>query len=68
MPKPQRPATFEDGKVYFLLEGIIEKMIQFQPVTFLAYDPCPAMVIVRCKELWFRCCRDYLFNLEKYSK
>lgn len=63
MPKPQRPATFEDGKFYFLLEGITDEMMQFQPVTFVAYDPCPAIVIVRGNERRFRCCRDDLFAL-----
>ena len=64
----QRPPTFQAGKDYFLrapaLEGV--SATPFIPVTFLAYDPCPAFIIIRANGKPHRCSRDDLFILTEF--
>jgi hypothetical protein len=53
-----RPNTFVDGEDYLLEEQFGDGLVQ---VTFIAYDPCPAFVIVRKGSGRQRCLRDDLF-------
>jgi hypothetical protein len=55
-----RPGTFVDGHEYFLKERFEDKPALI-PVKFIAYDPCPAFVIVRKGSGRQRCLRDDLF-------
>jgi hypothetical protein len=55
-----RPSTFDDGEEYLL-----KKQSEGEPglvlVTFIAYDACPAFVIIRNCSGRLRCLRDDLF-------
>jgi len=55
-----RPCTFVDDKGYFLSEQLEDKPA-LAPVTFVAYDPSPAFVIVRNGSGRQRGLRDDLF-------
>jgi len=63
MQSYQRPLTFQDGKDYYFRTPQNRAGAPFIPVTFLAYDPCPAFIIVRTNGKPHRCCRDDLFIL-----
>jgi hypothetical protein len=56
-----RTSTFVDGEEY-LLKDRLEDKPALAPVTFVAYDPCPAFVIVRNSSGRQRCLRDDLFT------
>ena len=59
-----RPETLTEGQGYLLLENnVSENEMTISPVTFVAYTPCPAIVIVRNGEgkKW-RYPRDKLFE------
>jgi len=55
-----RPGTFVDGEEYLLKEQLADETV-LVPVTFVAYDPSPAFVIVRNGSGRQRCLRDDLF-------
>ena len=55
-----RPGTFVDGEEYLLKEQLADETV-LVPVTFVAYDPSPAFVIVRNGTGRQRCLRDDLF-------
>jgi len=55
-----RPSTFVDGEEY-LLKDRLEDKPALAPVTFVAYDPSPAFVIVCNGSGRRRCLRDDLF-------
>ena len=55
-----RPSTFVDGKGHLLIEQLEDKPA-LAPVTFVAYDPSPAFVIVRNGSGRQRGLRDDLF-------
>ena len=58
--RPIRPSTFLDGEEY-LLKELLENEPVLVPVTFIAYDSCPAFVIVRNSGGRLRCLREDLF-------
>lgn len=56
-----RPDTLFEGIQYFLRKAN-EAEIGYEVVTFLSYDPCPALVILRDEHGHrLRCERQYLF-------
>jgi hypothetical protein len=63
----KQPASFEEGKIYYHRERQTNGgEPPLQPVTFLAYDSCPALVIVRNDEGdRRRCPRDEIFDFEQ---
>lgn len=64
MSNLQRPLTFQEGNEYSLcIHYPGSSLPAFVRVTFLAYDPCPAIVIVRNKDKRVRCCREDLYIL-----
>jgi hypothetical protein len=59
----KRPHTLEKGHAYLRLEATASTNGRpSQRVTFISYDPCPALVIVRDEDgrRW-RCPRDQIF-------
>lgn len=61
MQNDKRPPTFQDGKDYFYWP---KGEIYPTRVTFVAYDPCPAFIIVRYKDKRLRCSQEDLFTVE----
>lgn len=62
-PELTRPYTLERGKRYLRGEnGKAGEGASLQPVIFVAYDPCPALVVVQNGDgrRW-RCPRDEIF-------
>lgn len=60
----KRPHTLVEGHTYLWLEDTASANGRSsQRVTFISYDPCPALVIVRDKDgrRW-RCPRDQIFR------
>jgi hypothetical protein len=61
----KRPPTFEPGRPYAWLGGQPDRCEPAAiPVTFLAYDPCPAFVIVQTRAgERQRCLREQLYSI-----
>lgn len=62
---PIRPSTFEPGRPYAWLERQQDhEEAATIPVTLIAYDPCPAFMIVRTEVgERRRCLREELYSL-----
>lgn len=62
---PRRPPTFEPGQTYAWFESRADQRgVAAIPVTVIAYDPCPAFVIVRTGAgERRRCLREQLYCL-----
>ncbi len=56
-----RPKSLEGGAVYLRVEKSVNS-VQPIPVTIIAYDVCPAFVIVREDESRIRCPREEIFE------
>ncbi len=65
-----RPETLTEGQVYLLLENnSVDDELTVFPVTFVAYTPCPAVVIVRNgEEKNLRCPRESLIERESFEQ
>jgi len=62
-----RPQSFECGKDYLYRERQLDGVRRAPSIVkFIAYDPCPAMVIIRdFDDRKSRCLRDDLFELKE---
>jgi hypothetical protein len=62
-----RPQSLESGKVYLYREHRVDgEFGALKIVKFIAYDPCPAIVVIRdTGGLKTRCLREDLFELKE---